>query len=672
MLKTVLIANRGEIACRVARSAQRLGMRVIAVYSEADKDSLHAAMADEAFCIGPPAASESYLNQQKILQVAAASSADCIHPGYGFLSENAEFAEACGSQGVVFVGPPAKAIRAMGLKDAAKRLMQEAGVAVVPGYLGDDQDAEHLAAKADEVGYPVLIKAVAGGGGKGMRRVEDTGGFAEALRACRREAKGAFGDDRVLIEKFIASPRHIEVQVFCDSKGNAVHLFERDCSMQRRHQKVIEEAPAPGVSPEMREQMCAAAVRAAQAVGYVGAGTVEFIADASKGLRPDAFYFMEMNTRLQVEHPVSEAITGIDLVEWQFLVAAGLPLPVTQADIAMSGHAIEARIYAEDPGNGFLPQVGRVFALNWPDDEDGLRIDTGIQAGSVISPHYDPMIAKVICSGRDRHDAINRLSRALNDISVLGLRSNIRFNKRLIESDAFRLAAHDTATIDGRLEAFIPVAGNRVAVPVLVETWLHVLTNGALTGADSPWTALTGWSLAGTSRCDRLWLEVNGEQHDVRVEWLGDNRNISVSDAGETRTHQTAGRVANNDEIRVEVDGVMQSARYFHDRQTQTLFVQTGDEHYVVQAADTLNRSSHGGVGGAEIRAPMSGRIIEVSVSEGELVQKGQQLAILEAMKMEHPLSAGFDGTVKSVNAAVNTQVDEGFIVIELSESDAD
>jgi 3-methylcrotonyl-CoA carboxylase alpha subunit len=646
-------------------------MRVIAVYSDVDKSSLHVSMADEAYHIGAAPAGESYLDHEKILAVAKSSGAECLHPGYGFLSENAAFAEACVKQGVVFVGPPSKAIDAMGLKDAAKRLMQDAGVAVVPGYLGDDQDTDYLAKQAEVVGYPVLIKAVAGGGGKGMRRVDGAGQFSDALKSCQREAKAAFGDDRVLIERFIASPRHIEVQVFCDTHGNAVHLFERDCSMQRRHQKVIEEAPAPGVSPEMREAMCAAAVRAARAVGYVGAGTVEFIADASDGLRADAFYFMEMNTRLQVEHPVTEAITGIDLVEWQFLVASGLQLPKKQSDISMAGHAIEARVYAEDPANGFLPQVGRIYALKWPSDAESVRIDSGVQAGAAISPYYDPMIAKVICHGDDRQDAINRLSMALNDLCVLGLRTNISFNRRLVQSEAFGAGRHDTSTIDTQLETFIGPDGSVSALAVVVEAWLHVLSEGNAGIPGGSWTALSGWALAGIPRQDRLWLEVNGESRDIRVDWVENGRVLCVCGENEVSCCISQ-RSVQGDEIRIEVDGALHFGRFVHDRRRSTLYVHTGDEHYVVRQADVLNRASEAGGGGAEIRAPMSGRIIEISVSEGQAVVKGQQLAILEAMKMEHPLSAGYDATVKSVNAAANAQVGEGFVVIELTASDSE
>ncbi|HKH35191.1 MAG TPA: biotin carboxylase N-terminal domain-containing protein [Beijerinckiaceae bacterium] len=409
MLDSVLIANRGEIACRIIRTAKKLGMRTVAVHSEADAKALFVEMADEAYPIGPAPATESYLVIERIIDAAKKSGAACIHPGYGFLSERAEFAEACEANGIVFVGPPASAIRAMGLKDAAKSLVARAGVPVVPGYHGSRQEPEFLRQKAGEIGYPVLIKAVAGGGGKGMRRVEKAAEFDAALESAQREAAGAFGDPRVLVEKYVLSPRHIEIQVFADGHGNVVHLFERDCSLQRRHQKVIEEAPAPGMTHEMRVVMGKAAVEAARAVGYVSAGTIEFIADGREGLRPDRFWFMEMNTRLQVEHPVTEAITGLDLVELQFRVAAGEKLPFRQDDLAIDGHAVEARLYAEDPEKGFLPSTGRLWALGFPEGE-GIRIDTGVQQGDAVTPFYDPMIAKVIAHGASRDEALDRLS----------------------------------------------------------------------------------------------------------------------------------------------------------------------------------------------------------------------------------------------------------------------
>ena len=448
----LLVANRGEIACRIIRTARRLGIRTVAVFSDADAHALHVEMADEAVRIGPPPVAESYLDASRILEAARRSGADAIHPGYGFLSENPDFVEAVEAAGLTFVGPSASAIRAMGLKDAAKRLMQEAGVPVVPGYHGDSQDPEVLAAEAERIGFPVLIKARAGGGGKGMRAVERAADFAEALAAARREGEAAFGDPHCLIEKLIGTPRHIEIQVFGDGHGNAVHLFERDCSLQRRHQKVIEEAPAPGMTEEMRAAMGAAAVAAAKAIGYAGAGTIEFIVDASDGLRPDRFWFMEMNTRLQVEHPVTEAITGLDLVELQLRVAAGDPLPFTQEDLVIDGHAVEARIYAEDPARGFLPATGRLTTLQMPRESAGVRIDTGVREGDRITPHYDPMIAKLIVHGADRNAALRRLKAALAETRIAGCVTNVAFLERLAGHADFAAGTVDTGLIGRHID----------------------------------------------------------------------------------------------------------------------------------------------------------------------------------------------------------------------------
>ena len=432
MFGKLLVANRGEIACRVMRTAHRLGIRTIAVYSDADRDALHVATAGEARRLGPAPASESYLDVERVIAAAAASGADAVHPGYGFLSENPDFVEACAAAGIVFVGPPADAVRAMGLKDAAKRLMETAGVPVIPGYHGEEQDDAALLAHARRIGFPVLVKAVAGGGGKGMRRAGTEAGFADALAGARREARASFGDDRVLIERWVARPRHVEVQVFADAHGNAVHLFERDCSLQRRHQKVVEETPAPGMTPEMREAMGAAAVAAARAIGYRNAGTVEFLADASEGLREDRFWFMEMNTRLQVEHPVTEMVTGTDLVEWQLRVANGEPLPLAQTDLTMTGHAVEARVYAEDPERGFLPATGALVHLATPPGSRHVRIDSGVREGDAVTSWYDPMIAKIIAHGEDRGTALDRLAGALREFEVAGVATNVPFLSRLV------------------------------------------------------------------------------------------------------------------------------------------------------------------------------------------------------------------------------------------------
>src|SRR5215475_8021456 len=450
MFKSVLIANRGEIACRIARTASRLGLRTIAVYSEADAGALHVRLCDEAHAIGPSPPTQSYLSIEKILATAKGARAESIHPGYGFLSENADFAQACFDSGVAFVGPPAKAIRAMGLKDRAKALMEKAGVPVVPGYHGELQEPKFLKQKAYEIGYPVLIKAVAGGGGKGMRRVDRHADFEAALEGAQREARAAFGDVRVLIEKYVASPRHIELQIFADRHGNAIHLNERDCSLQRRHQKVIEEAPAVGMTVELRASMGAAAVAAAKAADYVGAGTIEFIADGANGLHPNKYWFMEMNTRLQVEHPVTEAVTGLDLVEWQFRIAAGEKLPLAQHQVRLEGHAIEARLYAEDPERSFLPSTGRLLALQFPHAE-GLRIDSGVETGSEVTPFYDPMIAKLIVHEKTRDQALDRLAAALEQTVVVGPHSNAGFLAALCRAPGFRAGDFDTAFIDSHL-----------------------------------------------------------------------------------------------------------------------------------------------------------------------------------------------------------------------------
>ena len=449
MFSSVLIANRGEIACRIARTAKRLGLRTIAVYSVADAGALHTRLCDEAYCIGNAPPRESYLSIERLIETAKQAKADCIHPGYGFLSENADFAEACEKAGIVFVGPPVEAIRTMGLKDRAKALMEKARVPVVPGYHGDRQDAKFLKEKAYELGYPVLIKPAAGGGGRGMRRVDKHADFETALEGAVRESQSSFGSSRVLVEKYIASPRHIEVQVFADKHGNAIHLGERDCSLQRRHQKVIEEAPAPGMTPDLRAQIGAAAVEAARAVGYSGAGTVEFVADGTKGLRAGAFWFIEMNTRLQVEHPVTEEVTGLDLVEWQFRVAAGEKLPLTQSEIRIGGHAVEARVYAEDPEHGFLPSTGTIVALELPGD---IRVDSGVEQGGEVTPFYDAMIAKLIAHAPTREAALDRLAGALDRTLIAGVRSNVAFLAKLCRAPEFRQGNVDTGFIDRNLE----------------------------------------------------------------------------------------------------------------------------------------------------------------------------------------------------------------------------
>ncbi len=607
MIASLLIANRGEIARRIIRTAKRLGVRTVAVHSDADAAMPFVREADTAVAIGPAPARASYLDQARILAAARATGASAIHPGYGFLSENAEFAEAVEAAGLIWVGAPAAAIRAMGLKDAAKALMIAAGVPVTPGYLGADQSPERLRAEADGIGYPVLIKAVAGGGGKGMRRVEASAEFTESLASCRREAAASFGDDRVLIEKYLPSPRHIEVQVFGDTHGNVVHLFERDCSLQRRHQKVIEEAPAPGMDAATRAAVCAAAVKAAQAVGYVGAGTVEFIADASEGLRPDRIWFMEMNTRLQVEHPVTEAITGVDLVEWQLRVAAGEPLPRRQDELAIDGWAMEARLYAENPATGFLPSTGPLTHLRLP---GGLRVDAGVEQGDVVTPYYDPMIAKLIVHAADRTTAAARLATACGAVEAWPVRTNAAFLARAAAHPDFVAGRVDTGFIAAHAETLVPTGGpGAMAVAAAAAAVLPP------PGSD-PWTALTGFRANAASDC-RVAVMIDGQRH--------------VADPA------AAGTVA-------DIAG------------ERVLFL--AGEAWPV-AAPSADRRGDAATGDGAILSPMPGRILFVGAAEGETVTRGQRLIVVEAMKMEHALLAPFDGVVRQLSAREGQQVAE-------------
>jgi len=625
MIASLLIANRGEIACRVIRTARRLGIRTVAVYSDADAKALHVRMADEAVHIGPSPPRESYLVGERIIAAAKAAKAEAIHPGYGFLSENADFAEAVIKAGLIWVGPKPASIRAMGLKDAAKKLMAEAGVPVTPGYLGEDQDPKHLKKEAGAIGYPVLIKAVAGGGGKGMRRVDAAKDFDDALESAKREAASAFGDDRVLIEKYILSPRHIEVQVFGDSHGNVVHLFERDCSLQRRHQKVIEEAPAPGMDAETREAVCAAAVRAAQAVKYEGAGTVEFIADASKGLKADRIWFMEMNTRLQVEHPVTEEITGQDLVEWQLRVASGEKLPKKQNDLSITGHAIEARLYAEDPARGFLPSVGRLdhFELG----EEG-RIETGVEEGDSISPFYDPMIAKLIASGEDRDEAIGALAAILDEAEVWPVRTNAAFLFNALLFPDFGTGRIDTGFIERNLEELVPDPDPDDAI------WRGAASVAtAIPEEEEPLADLAGFRLNSSAY-----------------------HSVALGRAGEFRT------------IDLNSDQPMAAVAGFRDEERVVVFYEGQSYEFALTARGA--GASHG-VHDGEIEAPMPGKVTAVEVSNGEKVAKGQRLLTLEAMKMEHALTAPFDGKVAELAATAGQQVSEGQLLVKICAPDA-
>jgi 3-methylcrotonyl-CoA carboxylase alpha subunit len=670
MLKSVLIANRGEIACRIAATARRMGLRTIAIYSEADVGALHARAADEAHLIGPAPARLSYLDAKAIIALALKTGAEAIHPGYGFLSENAGFAEACATAGLTFVGPPASAIRAMGLKDAAKALMIKAGVPVVPGYHGADQDIDILAEEAAETGYPVLIKAAAGGGGKGMRLVEAHQDFRAALEACRREAASAFGNDAVLIEKYIQNPRHVEMQVFADAHGNAVHLYERDCSLQRRHQKVIEEAPAPGMTQEMRARMGQAAVAAARAVGYAGAGTVEFIADGSEGLRADRFWFMEMNTRLQVEHPVTEAITGLDLVELQFRVAAGQPLPFDQAGVpAIDGHAVEARLYAEDPSGGFLPQAGRLYRVKWPQGLKGIRIDTGVETGAEITPHYDPMIAKIIAHGSSREEALGRLRRALGETKVLGLKSNIAFVGRLAGAPDFVAGDFDTGFIARHAAALCaPAAGPREkALAALAWFGASARQNRA---ANDPWARADGWVLKGAERTDVIALTVNGEAVRARLTWKDDGMAVALTGGSDATSFLFAHPDWREDALISECDGDRLEALVAMDAARRRCFMAVGDAHVEAAAIDLLARSEDEGAGAGVVRAPMSGRVIKVMAGEGDVVARGAALVILEAMKMEHVMRAGHAGQVTALPVSEGDQVAEGQVLANIAAVD--
>jgi 3-methylcrotonyl-CoA carboxylase alpha subunit len=617
MIDSLLIANRGEIARRIMRTARRLGVRTIAVHSDVDADMPFAREADAAVCIGPAAARESYLDQAKILTAAKATGAAAIHPGYGFLSENAEFAEAVQAAGLVWVGAPPAAIRAMGLKDAAKRLMIEAGVPVTPGYLGDDQNPERLQAEADRIGYPILIKAVAGGGGKGMRRVDASEAFAESLSSCRREAAASFGDDRVLIEKYILGPRHIEVQVFGDSQGRVVHLFERDCSLQRRHQKVIEEAPAPGMDLATREAVCSAAVKAATAVKYIGAGTIEFIADASEGLRADRVWFMEMNTRLQVEHPVTEAITGQDLVEWQLRVASGEPLPKRQEELAINGWAMEARVYAESPTAGFLPSIGPLDWLRFP---ARVRVDSGVEEGGEVTPFYDPMIAKLIIHAPTRSAAAAKLAAACRAVEVWPVRTNAAFLARAAADPDFIAGRIDTGFIERHAEQLVPAAEPS---PKVVRAAAAALVRPA--DAD-PWQRLVGFRSAGAPDL-RVTVQVGARQFVAEIEPGG----VTAEVAGE---------------LVLFLDG----------------------EAWPV-AAPTADRVIGPGVAGdGAIISPMPGKVVSVDVTEGDRVTKGQRLVVLEAMKMEHALIAPFDGVVDDLTVSAGDQVPEGMMLTRISQ----
>jgi 3-methylcrotonyl-CoA carboxylase alpha subunit len=671
---TLLIANRGEIACRVAATARRMGVRTVAVYSDADAQARHVAACDASVPIGGAEPRASYLRIEAIIQAAQHTGAQAIHPGYGFLSENETFAKACAQAGITFVGPPVQAIAAMGSKSAAKSLMEKAGVPLVPGYHGDNQDPAFLQNQADIIGYPVLIKASAGGGGKGMRIVQSSAQFAEALASCKREAASSFGDDKVLIERYLQKPRHIEIQVFADTHGNCVYLFERDCSVQRRHQKVIEEAPAPGMTDERRRAMGEAAVAAARAVNYVGAGTVEFIAE------PDGrFYFMEMNTRLQVEHPVTEMITGHDLVEWQLRVAAGEPLPVTQSDLSICGHAIEARIYAENPEKGFLPSIGTLSTLNFPAHvafcNGDIRIDGGVQAGDTISPYYDPMIAKLIVRGADRDQARARMIQALGQIQSVGVSTNIAFLQRLMSDEAFAGADLDTGLIERRNASLFPPIQPATAHTLALAASALLATRGLAHSSPArnvvhadPWAQTDGWRISG------------GYQHTLDMLDNGQLRSLTIEREGQNWYVRHDGeRAAFSWSVDARPGGQFTCQVRLNDNDSQaTVILHKEDVHVfsqgqvrVLQLHDAVAHAQDDGTDhGGSLTAPMPGKIIAIGVKAGDAVKSGDMLLVMEAMKMEHTISSPTDGTVQEVFFSVGDQVADGAELIAIQTND--
>jgi 3-methylcrotonyl-CoA carboxylase alpha subunit len=671
MFKKILIANRGEIACRVAATARRLGIKTVAVYSEADAGSKHVAVCDEAVLIGPAPVKESYLCGDRIIAVALATGAQAIHPGYGFLSENADFADACEQAGLVFIGPPASSMRAMGSKSAAKSLMESADVPLVPGYHGDNQDPDFLREQGDRIGYPVLLKASAGGGGKGMRVIERSEDFKAALESCKREAISSFGDDKVLAEKYLQRPRHIEIQVFADTHGNCVYLHERDCSVQRRHQKVLEEAPAPGMPLARRAAMGEAAVNAAKAVGYVGAGTVEFIAN-----QDGSFYFMEMNTRLQVEHPVTEMITGTDLVEWQLRVAFGEPLPKKQEELAIHGHSIEARIYAENPEKGFLPSIGTLRHMDTPaavsfelgaganGDPAPVRIDSGVREGDAISPYYDPMIAKLIVWGADRTQALARMSQALAEFRIVGLATNIAFLKRLVEGSAFAQADLDTGLIERNTDTLfpkpraVPAGALAFAVVALIEAEKDASAAVSKNRAD-PFGNALGWRLNGAYQRQFTFADdysagtddktyrvgVIYRPHGWELDFSGIEAEVSLQKRDGAEMSINLGATSMHGAVRRDGDN-------FH--------VFTGGRHFVLAYNDPMAHAGEAEAAGGRLTAPMPGKVVAVLASKGQQVKKGDALVIMEAMKMEHTIAAPSDGLVEEILYQVGDQVADG------------
>ena len=681
MFDKILIANRGEIACRVAATAKRMGIRTVAVYSDADAQARHVRVCDEAVHVGGSAPRDSYLQWQRIIEAARATGAQAIHPGYGFLSENGDFAQACADAGLVFIGPPVAAIAAMGSKSAAKALMERAGVPLVPGYHGDNNDPDFLAQQAQAIGYPVLIKASAGGGGKGMRRVDNAAHFASALASCQREAQTSFGDSHVLIERYVTRPRHIEIQVFGDSHGQCIHLFERDCSVQRRHQKVLEESPAPGLSDERRAQMGAAAVAAARAVGYVGAGTVEFIAEPAGGSGGSGgsaesaesadsgdlrFFFMEMNTRLQVEHPVTEAVTGLDLVEWQLRVASGQPLPLQQHEVPRRGHAIEARICAENPDANFLPSTGTLVVAHWPahvsfDRSATLpRVDSGVREGDAISPFYDSMIAKLIVWGQDRQQALARLDAALRDTHIMGLATNVAFLRRVINTRSFADADLDTALIEREHAALFETPPLPPAVAAAAVAAHMLAAETALEDAD-PWSHRNGWRLHGGAQ-RRIHLELQGQPLALLLCRLHDGGTaLQIGDQRWALQTRSLGGHRHD----LQIGDQRLTATVYADGERYAVFTDVGSA--LLSEFDPIAHAGEGAAEGGRLTAPMPGKVVSLLAKAGDTVTKGQPLAVMEAMKMEHTISAPHDGVVVEVLYAPGDQVAEGGELLRLT-----
>ena len=675
MFNKILIANRGEIACRIIQTAKRLGVGTVAVYSEADLNARHVALADEALAIGPAPARASYLVAEKLIGAALRSGAEAIHPGYGFLSENAGFAGACESAGVTFIGSPPEAIEAMGSKSAAKTTMQQAGIPVVPGYHGDNQHEAFLLNEARKIGFPVMLKASAGGGGRGMRVVNNAAEFNEALRSAKREALGAFDNDRMLLEKYLEQPRHIEIQIFCDHHGNAVHLFERDCSIQRRHQKVLEEAPAPGMTHEQRGAMGEVAIAAARAIDYAGAGTVEFIVDEN-----GRFYFMEMNTRLQVEHPVTELITGQDLVEWQLRVAAGEPLPVTQEQLAINGHALEARIYAEDPHNNFLPSTGNLSHLRFPAETPQVRVDTGARQGDSIPVHYDPLIAKLIVRGNGRRDCLRRMLQALNQTQVAGVTTNIDFLTSVISHEAYQSADVDTGFIDHYQADLFPDKAPAGTDILCLAALYQALRRAARTSQDaatstdptSPWWATDSWRPNLVEEEHFRFHDGTGE-HEVAIVTAANRHITSPRDYGEDhkaaqtenqymihagdRTMRASGKLGTDGRLSALLDDTQRHVTVVEDPDHLIIFA-TGHTYRLQRLSDTGHSGEEEASG--NLTSPMPGTVIEVMASEGQQVKKGDALLVLEAMKIEHIIAAPHDGTVQSLHYRVGDMVEEG------------